>query len=77
MRGFNSTPTGDRAKAVIRKIDRWCLKQEDESSLDWQYQEIVDSLEALYKSMQALDGERKERDREEAHERRLAAKGGR
>lgn len=69
----SSTPTGDRAKEVIRKIDRWLLKQEDESTLDWTYQDQVKELEKLYEQMLGLEAERKQRDREErAEQRRLA-----
>lgn len=64
-----STPTGDRAKAIIKKIDRWILKQEDECVLDWTYQDQVKELEKLYESMQELDKERAEEDRREAAER--------
>lgn len=68
-----STPTGDRAKAIIKKIDRWILKQEDECTLDWSYQDWVKELENLYESMQQLDKERAELDRLEAAERAAAS----
>lgn len=57
-----STPTGDRAKAVIRKIDRWLVRQEDECTLDWDYQDKVKELEDLYAQMLAVDHERKQSD---------------
>jgi hypothetical protein len=60
-----STPTGDKAKDLIRKIDRWLLKQEDECTIDWAYQEAVRELERLYASMQEIDQERRQRDAEE------------
>jgi hypothetical protein len=68
-----STPTGDRAKSIIRKIDRWLLKQEGESTIDWAYQDKVEELEDLYASMQSIDQERKRLDAEERRERRLFA----
>lgn len=70
----NETPTGERAKALIRKIDRWILRQEDESTIDWSYQRLVDELEQLFKSLESIDAERKQRDREEAAERRAIAR---
>ena len=65
MRRRYETPTGERAKALIRKIDRWILRQEDESTIDWSYQRLVDELEQLLKSLESIDAERKQRDREE------------
>jgi hypothetical protein len=67
-----STPTGDRAKSIIRKIDRWLLKQEDECTLDWDFQDQVKALESLYEKMQDVDKERARLDREEAADRRAA-----
>jgi len=72
---IRSTPTGDRAKAAIRKIDRWILKQEDECAIDWAYQELVNQLEELLEQTAGIDRERKERDLEEARERRANMKG--
>jgi hypothetical protein len=69
-----STPTGDRARAVVRKIDRWILKQEDECTLDWDYIDRVKELEELFVQMQGLDRERKQLDREEAMDREAREK---
>lgn len=69
----HTTPTGDKAKAIIKKIDRWVLKQEDECTLDWSYQDLVGEFEKLYASMQQLDKERAEEDRREAADRAEAA----
>lgn len=66
----HSTPTGDRAKAVIRKIDRWLLRQEDETTFDWNYRDQVEALEEMYENMLVVDAERKQRDRDEAAEMR-------
>ncbi|MBA4019176.1 MAG: hypothetical protein C0483_18575 [Pirellula sp.] len=71
MRNRWTTPTGEKAKSLIKKIDRWILNQEDESSLDWTYQGLVDQLEELYGSMQDLDKERRQTERDER-----SAKGG-
>jgi hypothetical protein len=71
-----STPTGDHAKEMIRKIDRWLLKQEDESTIDWDYQDLVKEFDKLYAKMLDIDAERKRLDREEAKERRAAQGGG-
>lgn len=68
--GRYSTPTGDKLKQLIRKIDRWLLKQEDESTIDWTYQETVQQFESLYASMLEIDKARAEQDRLELAERR-------
>lgn len=60
-----TTPTGEKAKSLIKKIDRWLLKQEDESTLDWTYQGLIEQLEELHASMQSLDEERRQVDRDE------------
>jgi hypothetical protein len=70
----HTTPTGDKLKSLIRKIDRWLLKQEDECTLDWSYQDLVPQFEQLLGQMKAVDAERKQLDRDEARERRQAAK---
>lgn len=68
--GRYSTPTGDKLKQLICKIDRWLLKQEDESTIDWTYQETVQQFESLYASMLEIDKARAEQDRLELAERR-------
>lgn len=68
--GRYSTPTGDKLKTLIRKIDRWLLKQEDESTIDWAYQATVGQFEELYASMLEIDRTRAEADRLEREERK-------